>query len=107
MEKFNELLAKVKELEITQAQGDWEENIPNDIWEEYFKDNYKEVKHNLAVDTHRWYETSIVVIEIFGKFLGIRYITNMFSEEQSYEDCFVKLEFYEMKEVQTVTYEKV
>jgi hypothetical protein len=107
MEKFDELLAKLKELEIVQTQGDWQENIPEDIWEEYFKDNFEEVKHGLEVDTHRWYETSITVIKIFGRFLGIGYITNMFSEESSYEDCFVKLWFCEMKEAQTTTYEQV
>ena len=105
MEKFNELLAKLKELKITQTKGDWSENLPDDIWEQYFKGNFKEIKHNLAVDTHRWYETSIVVLEICGGLLGIRYITNMFSESQDWEDCYVQIEFMEMKEVQTVSYE--
>lgn len=104
MEKFNELLTKLKELKIIQTQGDWAENLPEEIWEQYFKGNFKEVKHNLDVDTHRWYETSISVIEIYGGLLGVRHITNMFSESQGFEDCYETIKFKEMKEVQTVSY---
>jgi len=107
MEKFNELLAKLKELKITQKSSDWSEDLPNDIWEEYFKGNFKQIKHSLDVDTHRWYETSLTVIKIFDKFLGIRYISNMFSESQDYEDCYVEIGFYEMEEVKVVSYECV
>jgi len=107
MEKFNELLKKLQDLNITQTKGDWAENLPDDIWKEYFKANFKEVKSGLDVDTHRWYETSTNVIEIFGGLLGITFITNMFSESQDYEDCYVTIEFNQMKEVQTISYECV
>ncbi len=107
MKEFNELLKKLQALTITQTEGDWAENLPEDIWEDYFKANFKELKNGLDIDTHRWYETSIVVLEICGGLLGIRYITNIFSEQQDWEDCCVQIEFMEMKEVQTVTYEKV
>lgn len=105
--KFNELLVKLKGLNIIQTKGGWAENLPHDIWEQHFKNNFKEVEHYLDVDTHRWHETSITVIEVYGKFLGVRYITNMFSERQDYEDCHVQLEFFEMKQVQTVSYTEV
>lgn len=107
MERFNELLKKLQALKITQTKGDWAENLPEDIWENYFKANFKEVKSGLDVDTRRWYETSTTVIEICGGLLGVTFITNMFSESQDYEDCYVTIEFSEMKEVQTISYKCV
>ncbi|MFW6008311.1 MAG: hypothetical protein ACOCP8_03505, partial [archaeon] len=65
--KFDELIEKLNEAKITQFMGDWEENIPDDIWDEYFKNNFNEIKSGLNIDTHRWYETSITVIEIFDR----------------------------------------
>ena len=107
MEKFNELLKKLQALNITQTKGDWAENLPGDIWEDYFKSNFKEVKSKLNVDTHGLYETSTTVIEICGGLIGITFITNMFSENQDYEDLYVTMEFNEMKQVQTISYECV
>ena len=104
MEKFNELLKKLQALNITQTKGDWAENLPEDIWEDYFKASFKEVKSGLNVNTERWYETSTSVIEVCGGLLGITFITNMFSESQDYEDCCVTIEFNQMKEEKTISY---
>ena len=102
---MKELIQKLNDLKITQISGGWEENIPEDIWEQYFENiQYEEVAWDLDVDTHRWYETSTTVIRIDGIFMGINYITNMFSESQEYEDCFHYLEFMEMEEFSTVSY---
>ncbi len=106
MKKFDELLEKLNGLELIQKHGGWEDNIPDDIWNEYFKDvNYTILAEKLHIDTHRWYETSVTVINIYDRYLGIRHITNMFSEQQDWEDCYVQITFNEMKEVKTVTYE--
>jgi len=102
MNKFDELLAKLKEIDSIQKNC-WEENIPENIWDTYFA-NYKEVAHGLNIDTHRWYEISTTVLEIFGRFLGIRHVSNLFSESMSYEDCFVEMEFFEMEEFNTISY---
>jgi len=108
MIKFDKLLTKLQALKITQRKGEWEENIPDDIWNEYFENTpYVEVGWGISVDTHGWYETATTVISMYDKFLGIHYITNMFSENQGYKDCNVKMEFMEMKEVQTITYKRV
>ena len=104
MKEFNELLTKLKELKIIQTSGDWEEDLPVDFWQKYFMGNFEEVAYNIEIETHRWYETSIAVIKIYGHLLGIRYITNVFSESSNYEDCFCKITFMEMKEVQVVSY---
>ena len=102
---IKDLVQKLNSLKITQTKGEWEENIPEDIWYEYFEGkNRTVVEEGLDVDTHRWYETSITVIEFGGAFLGIEYITNMFSESQDYEDCYHTIQFYEMEEYQTVSY---
>lgn len=101
---IKELVQKLNDLKITQTDGEWEENIPEDIYNEYLEGTYQEVNYDLDVDTHRWYETSITVLEFPKGFIGVRYITNMFSESQGYEDCYHTIEFMEMEEFSTVSY---
>jgi len=109
MEKFDELLAKLKKLEKVQNAMEWQDSIPEDIWNEDFKDeegiDYQEIAHNIDIDTHRWYETSISVILIYGGLLGIRHITNIFSESMDAVDCYAIVTFHKMKETQVITYE--
>jgi hypothetical protein len=106
MEKFNELLEQLQGLKIVQTSMDWAENLPEQIWDDHFKGNFKPIKNGLDVDQRRHYETSISVIEVYGKPLGIRHITNLYSESSSCEDCYVTIEFFEMKEVSVITYVK-
>lgn len=106
MDKFDELLDKLRGLNILQEESSWEDNIPNDIWEEYFEDNFEEVKSGLNPSKHRWYEVSTTVIKIYGRLLGITYVSNLFSETMEYEDCYEQLTFKEMKEVKTVSYKE-
>lgn len=105
--KFNELLEKLDNLKIIQKEIDWEENIPETLWNEDFNNNFTKLKNRLDVDTHRWYETSISAIKIYDKILGIRHITNLFSEESSCEDCYVTITFFEMKEVIIISYQEL
>lgn len=107
MEKFEELLSKLNNLKLTQKHSDWTEDLPDDIWEKYFKGNFTEVAYKVDIYTHRWYETSITVIEIFGKFLGVHHISNLFSESMYYEDCFEQIKFVEMQEINTVSYKQL
>ena len=107
MKKFDELFEKLSNLDIIQTSGDWAENLPDDIWNEYVKNNFKEVAFNLYIDTHRWYEVSVTIIRIYDELLGIEHITNLFSESSNYEDCYVKMKFYRMKEIPSVSYEKM
>lgn len=104
MEKFNELLEKLNGLKLIQKQMDWAKCLPKEIWNEHFKDNFKQLKSGLDPDAHRWYESSISVISIYDKLLGIKHIANLFSESSSCEDCYVTIEFFEMKEVTVVSY---
>ncbi|MFT3994772.1 MAG: hypothetical protein QM660_10720 [Dysgonomonas sp.] len=102
--KFEELLNKLKESNLFQRSYDWIEDVPLDIYNEYLKDNYKEVATELDVDKHRWYETSIVVIEIFGQYIGIRRISNMYSEMGDLDDICWSYKFLKMEQIQTVSY---
>jgi hypothetical protein len=105
IDSFNKLLTKLNDSKITQVTMDWEESIPENIWVDYFEDGgYIGVQEGLNVDKHRWYETSITVIKIFDKFLGIRHVSDVFSEQMDCEDIFWKLCFFEMEEVKTITY---
>ena len=105
MEKFNELLEKLNKEKIECTDCGWEENLPEDVWEEYFnKKEYKVVESGLDQDEHRWYCISTTVIKIFGKYLGITHISNLYSESMDAEDCSVDCKFFEMKEKQSVTY---
>jgi len=107
MKKFNELLEQLQQLEIVQTSMDWADNLSEQIWNDHFKGNFKQLKSGLDVDTHRWYETSISVVEIYGKPLGIRHITNLFSEESSVEDVCFTIEFFEMEEIMVTSYRRV
>jgi len=103
--KFDELLKELNAAEIIQTAGDWEENIPQDIWEKYFKKNpYEEQASGINPDTHRWYEISTTVVKIFDRFLGIKYITKLFSESGGFEDCYVSMKFTEMDEIMQISY---
>lgn len=103
---MKELVQKLNDLKITQTEGDWAENIPEEIYNEYLDGSYQEVDYDLDVDTHRWYETSITVLEFPSGFVGVRYITNMFSESQDYEECYHTIEFMEMEEYVTTSYRR-
>jgi hypothetical protein len=107
MEKFDELLTKLKKANITQIKMDWIENIPEDMYNEYFEnEDYDEIQEGLDIDTHRWYETSTQVIKIYNRYLGINSITNMFSESSSPDDIGYTILFFEMEPVQVVSYKK-
>lgn len=103
-ESMTSLIQKLNNLQIHQTKSEWEDNIPDDIYREYFFGNYETIDSNIDVDTHRWYETSIEVLKFEEGLLGVRYITNMFSESQDYEDCYHHLQFFEMEEFTTITY---
>jgi hypothetical protein len=99
-EKFDEMLKELQSSKIVQ-KGDWGESIPQDIWDRYIKgSDCKTVAHDIDIDRHRWYETSITVIEIFGRYLGIRSITNIYSEMSGYDDFMWEIAFFEVESVQ-------
>jgi hypothetical protein len=106
MEKFNELFEQLQKLRIVQTSINWVEDLPEQIWNDHFKGNFKTLKNMLDIDQRGWYETSITVIEIYGKLLGIRHVSNLYSENKSCEDYNVTIEFFEMEEIMIKSYKR-
>lgn len=96
---------EIDKLKFKQTTVDWEESIPGDIWNKYFEGKFETIDFDLDVDKHRWYETSVDVL-LFedGKIFGVEKVSDLFSESMSYSDCYHTITFFEMEEVQTVTY---
>ena len=104
MSKFDKLLKELNDLKIVQQSMDWAESIPDSIWENDLKENSIIKKEGLFVDKHRWYETSVTVIEIYGRLLGIDFVSGLNSESMSVEDVGHEIQFYQMDDVVEVTY---
>ena len=103
--KNQEIVEHLNSLNITQT-SDWSEDIPEEIWKEQFEDTHYVVETGLNVDKRRWYELSTEVISRNGGLIGVRSVTDCFSETGSIEDMCHKLEFFEMVEASSVTYIK-
>ena len=101
---MKELVKMLNELNLTQDSVDWEENIPFEIHNTLFKNNHTAVAYDLDVDKRRWYETSTTVIAINDGFLGIRLVTDLFSESMDVSDICQKIRFFEMEEVKITSY---
>jgi hypothetical protein len=97
---MKEIIEKLNNLNIIQKNYEFEEDLP----EEMLKYFTKQLASELDIDKHRWYETSISVWQTNEGLLGVRSITNLYSEQSYYEDISWKLRFFEMKTVRTVTY---
>ena len=70
----------------------------------FYVENPAPTKDNLDVDKHRWYEISTSVYKIGEWFLGVRGVSDLFSESMGYDDCCVETVAFEMEEVPSVTY---
>lgn len=100
--KFQELLSKLKSLKLKQT-GVWEDDMPDDIYEEYFSD-FEILNSNLDPQRHRWCEYSTKVVKVQGGLLGIYSISNVYSENMGISDFEEHYRFFEMKEQVTTTY---
>ena len=105
-EKFDALLDELQEWSGLD-KGDFMENLPVGLYKDHFEDTTKweEVDSGLNVDKHRWYELSTTVYKIYGRYLGVRHVGDVFSEQMSYSDVGHNYSFNEMKPVSTITYE--
>ena len=106
MDKFDELLKQLNECGATCDGSDVLECLPQDVYDQHFNDstNYKVLAKRLDVDKHRWYETSMTVIAIYGRILGARHATDIFSENMSFSDFGFDPCFFEMEAVPSVDY---
>lgn len=106
---MEELIKQLNDLKITQTSIDWLEDLPDDIWKLYFEEdlNPTAVATGLDIDKRRWYETGVNVYEMNGEFLGVRFVQDLFSEQSSVSDIYHTLEFFEMEEIQTISYRQI
>ena len=104
MSTFKKLIEDLEIVFIPSNNGDWAENLPEDIRLKHFKGDYEVVATGLNVHTHRWYEMSTVVVKIYGKFLGITYVTNIFSETMDHSDCDEMMTIEEYEEFTNISY---
>lgn len=100
-----ELVDYLNSLQILQTSS-WDECISEDIWDTYFDNKIETVETDLNIDRHRWYELSTEVISIRDGYIGIRSVTNCYSESSSVGDMYHLLEFFEMEPEITTTYVK-
>ena len=99
---MKELIEHLNGLKIIQKSIDFEEDLPNDIYEKYFSGRPLETE--MDIDKHRWYETGISVWETEKGLLGVRSVTNIYSENSSVEDMFWELMFFEIESFVTTSY---
>ena len=103
----NEALSKSFIEEITQNPLNSDENMKrllglfnND------KDLTKKVADNLEIEEHRWYEISTSVYKLEDGFVGIRGVSQIYSEGTTPEDCCTKCSASEYIEIPSVTYKR-
>ena len=101
MKNIKEIIEELNSLKIIQKSMDFTEDLDQDILDKYFTNCVKEL---LDVDKHRWYETSIQVYELPDGYLGVQCITDVVGESNSVEDMFWTLRFFEMDQIQVVSY---
>ena len=68
---------------------------------------FKELKiipKSIDVDRHRWYEVSTTIYKVEDGYVGIRGISQIYSEYMSDKDCDYLCEASEYEEVQTISY---
>jgi len=114
MKNLKELINHLNGFKILQTSC-WEECIPREIWDTYFENNKVVVYSGIDADKRRHYELSTSAISfdegIFEEngdyVMGIRHISDMYSEQSSFEDFSHTLEFFEMKPITTINYIKV
>lgn len=106
MNKFDRMLKELQESADVQ-DGCWEECIPDKIWDEFFRDCEFEIVDVTDVIEDKWHIISTVVVEMFGRLLGIRKITIKQPKVVSYKDLYHKLEYFELEMVKrTIIYKR-
>jgi len=102
---IKDIAKTLNDAKIIQECG-WEESIPGNFYEEIFNSDYNTVAEGLKIEEHRHYETSIIVFDMGdSNFLGMRAITQLYSESSCFGDIHHTLKFFPMKEVMVKSYE--
>lgn len=105
--EFKEFLQKLQSLQLEQTTSEYEEQLPDDIYEIWESFDPQVVESDLDIDKHRWYEISTIAYQFGDNYLGVRGATQMYSEQSSWSDLCVDWEVFEMKTIQITTYEPI
>lgn len=97
-----EIVTLINESKIIQDSSYDEQEFPEII--QTIIDQSKILTEGLDVDKHRWYETSITVYQYGNEIFGIQYVTDLFSEQSSFEDIYWTIYAYEMQEEKVISY---
>ena len=98
------MIKELNNLQILQTSIDWQEDIPEDLYDKYFLSSEEVAQVN--TDKHRWYELCDTVLRIEDKLIGVQHICDVYSENMLVSDCFHHLVFFEMEEIITKSYKR-
>ena len=101
--KLQEIIERINKMKLIQDTWWKEQEFPD---KEIDLILYKSpaVAVNIDAYPHRWYETSVTVYKLDDGYLGIRFVTNTYSESMGISDCGHIIKAFEMEEVPTITY---
>lgn len=100
---IKQLIEDLNKVSVTQ-KSDWLESVPEP--HRSLLANKPVVADRLDVDKHRWYETAICVFAFEDTYIGVRYCSDVFSEESSISDINWTLTFFEMEATPEIVYKK-
>jgi hypothetical protein len=103
---FDELLIKLRNLNIVQKSYDWQVDLPEDIWKEYFIKSEGPIEYGLDINFSHTCEISTQVYKFENRYLGIRSITSILDDITEPEDIHHTIEFFEMEPIQITSYAK-
>lgn len=106
MKNFETLLNILNELKIVQKSMDWLNDIPYEVYHEYFELNDCDIIDNTYQERHRHHELSTVVFKILDRFVGVECVTDLYSEQSEVIDIYHTLKFFEMEPITITSYRK-
>ena len=98
---MKEIIIELNNLKILQKSIEFTEDLPQYIYELYFK---HELANSIDVEKHRWYETSITVFTVPEGILGVRSVTDICGETNEVIDILHILKFLEMDSTIKIAY---
>lgn len=100
-----EFIDRLNSEKRVQKEIDFTENLTEQELGWFSGQGFEEIGSEIDVEQHRHYETSITVYKSKSGFLlGVRKISNVYSEMSDVEDCYHYIELYEMQEVEVISY---
>jgi hypothetical protein len=95
-----ELVKDIDEVNISKYLSLWEAG------EDLEARGYSKVAENIDLDRHRWYELSTSIFKYEENYIGIRGVSNIYSESMAYDDVCYSTEAFEVELIPSVTYKR-